>query len=338
MSPLQIGALTGVIGASISLFIFVIFLIAISFPFNTHAEKETVIVEEGMSMEAIALQLKEEGFIGSSRMFMAHAILSGKHRSLQAGVYDLSASLSIREIVNILSGGEVASFVRVVLPEGYTIADMDRRLAEYGVLEEGEFIGATSMSAADAYSIYGYEFLNGIEAETLEGFMFPDTYEFRRESKARVVVDKFLFNFEYRTKDLRAQVGEGESLYRTMIIAGLIEEEMDITADMHKVSSVIQNRLERDMALQIDATLIYISGKPGGSLVNSDKLIDSPYNTYMYKGLPPGPITNPGLRALVAAANPADTPYIFYMSAPNGVSYFATTLAQHNAYVAQYLR
>lgn len=289
-------------------------------------------------MEEIALLLKEDGFIGSYRMFMAHALLSGKARSLQAGVYDLSASLSIREIVNILSGGDVASFVRVVLPEGYTIADMDRRLAEYGVVQEGEFIAAASISAPDAYSVYGYEFLNGVKAETLEGFMFPDTYEFRRESKPRVVVDKFLFNFEYRTKDLRAQVGDGENLYRTMIIAGLIEEEMDITSDMHKVSSVIQNRLERGMALQIDATLIYVSGKPGGALVNSDKKIDSPYNTYLYKGLPPGPITNPGLRALVAAANPADTPYIFYMSAPNGTSYFSTNVGQHNAYVAQYLR
>ncbi|MEX0916780.1 MAG: endolytic transglycosylase MltG [Candidatus Spechtbacterales bacterium] len=338
MSPLQIGALTGVISAAISLAVFIIFLIAISFPFNTHAEKQTVIVEEGMSMEEIAVLLREDGFIGSYRMFMAHALLSGKARFLQAGVYDLSASLSIREIVNILSGGEVAAFKRVILPEGYTIVDMDRRLAENGILEEGEFIAATSLSAADAYSVYGYEFLNGIEADTLEGFMFPDTYEFRKESRPRIVVDKFLFNFEYRTKDLRAQVGEGENLYHTMIIAGLIEEEMDITSDMHKVSSVIQNRIERDMALQIDATLIYVSGKPGGALVNSDKKIDSPYNTYLYKGLPPGPITNPGLRALVAAANPADTPYIFYMSAPNGVSYFATNLAQHNAYVAQYLR
>jgi len=338
MSPLQIGALTGVVGATIALAVFLIFLLAVSIPFNTHAEKQTFIVEEGMSAEEISNALKADGFIGSSRMFMGHALLSGKARSLQAGVYDLSASLSIREIVNILSGGDVASFVRVVLPEGYTIADMDRRLAEYGVLQEGEFIAAASISTQDAYSLYSYEFLNGIQADTLEGFMFPDTYEFRRASKPRVVLDKFLFNFEYRTKELRATVGDGPNLYRTMIIAGLIEEEMDITSDMHKVSSVIQNRIERGMALQIDATLIYVSGKPGGSLVNSDKKIDSPYNTYLYKGLPPGPITNPGLRALVAAANPADTPYIFYMSAPNGTSYFSTTVGQHNAYVAQYLR
>lgn len=338
MSPLQIGLLTGVIAASISLFVFVLFLIAISVPFNTHAEKQTFIVEEGMSNQQIAQALKEDGFIGSARLFTMHTILSGEARSLQAGVYDLSASFSIREISDILSGGKVAAFTRVLIPEGYTVADIDRRLAEYGVLEEGQFIDVASMSASEAYQIYEYSFLDNVETETLEGYMFPDTYEFRKGSRPRIVLDKFLFNFEYRTKELREQVGEGEDLYEVIRIASLIEEEMDITADMYKVSSVIQNRLARGMALQIDATLIYISGKPGGALVNSDKKIDSPYNTYLYKGVPPGPITNPGIRAMMAAANPADTPYIFYMSAPNGVSYFSTTLAQHNAYVAQYLR
>ena len=293
---------------------------------------QTVTVESGSGLRDIANLLKNENLIKSEQLFIFYALLDGQAKNMKAGVYEISTPISTRDLVALISGGEVAGFVRVVIPEGFNTEQIATRLTERGVLEsEMDFINMAKLSTSSAYGIYDYEFLKNIQATTLEGFLFPDTYEFRVDSDVESVLGSFLSNFQHKAGGLITD-------YDILIMASLLEREVQTEEDMRIVAGVLNNRLEINMPLQVDATLVYITGKTTGELSNADKLIDHPFNTYQNRGLPPTPIANPGIKAINAARNPTQTNYFYYISAPDGTTYFARTLEEHNENIVKYLR
>lgn len=298
---------------------------------SLQADAQTVLIEQGMGLGDIAQLLEDEGLISNDFYFTIYGIINGNKQKMQAGEYELAPNMSVKKIAAIIAGGNVKGFVRVTIPEGFRMEQIAKRLAQNEVVEtEAEFLSASRISTAAAYDIYRYNFLLAMNANSLEGLLFPDTYEFQKDSSAGKVLDKFLGNFERKVADLPAN-------YNDLIMASLLEREVQTEEDMKLVAGVLYNRLQLGMPLQVDATLAYITGKKTGELTNSDKEIDSPFNTYMHRGLPIAPIANPGLKAISAALNPTPTNYLYYLNAPDGTTYFAETLDEHNKNKAKYL-
>lgn len=310
---------------------------SVATPVNTEAATQEITIEQGASVRQIADLLKEKGIIESPVLFTLFVAIEGEAKNLRAGTYKLSGADSIRDILDIITGTGGKHTVRVTIPEGYTKSQIAATLEKENVVENASnFLQLVNLSTQSAVAELGYSFLAETEAKTLEGFLFPDTYEFRVDSEPEAVLDKFFANFERKTKDLRAtQVGD---FYDVVAMASLIEKEVQTEQDMKLVAGVLYNRLEVGMPLQVDATLAFITGKKTGELTNADKEIDSPYNTYQNRGLPPAPITNPGLRAMEAAVNPTPNNYFYYLSDSEGNTHFAETLEQHNENKARYLQ
>lgn len=305
---------------------------------------ETIEIKQGMSLQNIALLLKEENLIRNRLFFILYAEIEGRGNKLKAGRYEFNSFMNIKEIVEAMSGGVVAESVRVTIPEGFTRKQIIERLMSNNVLiNKNEFINLVNLSTQSAGKIfsdrdgqaYDWEFLKNIQASSLEGFLFPDTYDFNLKSEPHDILEKFLVNFEEKTKDVRDGT---DNFYDILILASLLEKEVQTSKDMKLVAGILNNRLEINMALQVDATLVYVTGKKTAELTNKDKLINSPYNTYQNRGLPPAPIANPGLKAINAALNPTPNSYFYYLSAPDATTYFAETLKGHNENKAKYLK
>lgn len=204
----------------------------------------------------------------------------------------------------------------VTIPEGWSVREINAFLKSEGVLEEEEL------------------------RPDLEGYLFPDTYEFFLGSSVEVVEDRFISNLERKLSSLGISL-EDENLTEILTLASLIQEEIIDHQEMRVAAGVMVSRMEAGIPLQVDATLCYIKearGKECLPITDADKALDSPYNTYLYRGLPPGPISNPGLDAIKAALNPANSPYLYYISDPRtGRTIFAKTLDEHNQNVIKYL-
>ncbi|OGZ57094.1 MAG: hypothetical protein A3F94_01805 [Candidatus Spechtbacteria bacterium RIFCSPLOWO2_12_FULL_38_22] len=323
------------------------FLVYQAHKHNGEFGTKIVIIEQGTSLSGIANLFKKEELILNRGLFIVYAFLNGKASKMQAGVYEIDTPVSIADLITVVSGGDINGFALVTIPEGFTSEQIAQKLEAEEVLESKiEFLNQASLSTASAYDIYKYEFLNKISASSLEGFLFPDTYEFRKGESAVEVLDKFLKNFDKKAwVFLRSAAGEATdgqakkfTSYEYLIIASLLEREVQTEQDMKLVAGVLANRLNLDMLLQVDATLAYITNKQTGQITNQDKLINSLFNTYKYSGLPPAPIANSGLRAINAALNPQANNYLYYLSDKNNITHFAETLEEHIRNKATYLK
>ena len=204
--------------------------------------------------------------------------------------------------------------VIVTIPEGSTVSEINRILLKSGVLK------------------------NASLPTTLEGYLFPDTYEFFLDSSEEIVERKFRENFDSKIESLFLDGVSEEKLKEAIITASLIEMEVPSPEDRRIVSGIIETRLVAGIPLQIDASICYVKGDPCLPITDSDKKIDSLYNTHLYRGLPPGPIGNPGLDAIDASINPRESPYLYYISDPEtGGTIFAASLDEHNSNVVKYL-
>jgi len=220
--------------------------------------------------------------------------------------------------------------IRITVPEGYTVARVDELLSEKKVIAPGALLGFDSSSLDKEYC-----FLE--KGDGLEGFLFPDTYEFFLGSSAKVVTEKFLDNFNRRAAGL---VCGKEAPGEIVIMASLIEKEIpDFESDRNIVSGILWKRMEFGMPLQVDASLCFASNPLGCGDSGIDLKMDSLYNTYLYYGLPPGPIANPGLSAIIAALNPEESPYWYYISDPKTKkTVFSKSLDEHNRNIVKYLK
>ncbi|TXG78672.1 endolytic transglycosylase MltG [Candidatus Dojkabacteria bacterium] len=277
------------------------------------------IVEPGQGVKAIAKNLKDEGLIKDQVAFFLLTKQTGLANKIQAGSFRLNPSMSANEIANQLTKGTLDIWVTV--PEGQ---------------RAGEIADALKKSMPN------YEESWAAELEKNEGYLFPDTYLFPKDADIDTIISIMRDNFEskYATLDTSKS-----NLTKAQIVtlASLIEREARHAEDRPKVSSVINNRLDIGMKLDLDATLQYIRGYDQNqnrwwttNIGNADKTSNSPYNTYKFAGLPPGPISNPGISALEAAINPAETPYLYYITDKNGVNRYAEDIDGHEANISKY--
>ena len=287
-------------------------------------------------MGYVADVLEENGLIEYKLLFRLFAAVTGGADKVKPGTYQLDTDMDYRALLSGMSSSSSNRVeVDVTIPEGYTVEQIFQLLDENGVAS------AEDLREMAANYDYGFSFLQDIplgDASRLEGFLFPDTYTFYVNHDPKYVINRLLQNFDAKyTQDMRDWVAESDyTLQEILTIASLIERETDGT-DQGQIASVIYNRLnspggETAGYLQIDATLVYING--GNVPTDADRSIDSPYNTYLYKGLPPGPIANPGMASIRAAMDPDDTSYFFYALGDDGKHHFFRTYSQLESFLA----
>ena len=322
------------------------------------AEDEAVVVSvaEGSRMGDIADMLKTAGLIGNKGLFKFYCMISGAEDKIDPGTYELNKVYDYRALVySMMKTGENRATATITVPEGYELDDI------FSMLEEKQVCSAEKLKDAAANYEFDYWFLSDLEYgdyRRLEGYLFPDTYEFYVDDEAENVLAKFLRNFENKvTDDMRgALVSLNELLRREMekggfteeeirageltfhdivIVASLVEKEAVNAAESGKIASVIYNRLCSQLypCLNIDATIQYVLPERKDVLTNADKAVISPYNTYTNAGLPVGPISNPGMGALRAALYPMNTDFYFYALDPSGVHHFSETVYEHQVYL-----
>ena len=295
-------------------FSFLIFLLTFIFwwgifvPKDQIAREKIFSVEKGQGLLEISQNLEKEGLIRDKIFFILYVLLKGKEKNLQAGKYYLSSSMNIPQIAQKIISGDIAK-IKVTIPEGFTKREIEEKL---GIKLPGE---------------------------NLEGYLFPDTYYFPIDLNGEEVVKVMRENFEKKIAPYKEEIEKsGKTLHEIVIMASLLEKEVKTKEEKELVAGILWKRLKVGMPLQVDATITYITGKKTTKIPLEDLQIDSPYNTYKYKGLPPGPICNPGLESILAALYPKESEYWYYLSTPEGKTLFFKTLEEHNLAKAKYLK
>ena len=289
-----------------------------------------IVVTDGEKLGSVSKSLKKEGLINYRGLFLLYSSLSDTE--VVAGTYELNTSMDYHALLTEMSARSGArKTVNVTIPEGYSMQQI------FELLEEKNVNTVEALTEAAANEDYDYDFLANKEkgdASRLEGYLFPDTYQFYSGGDAKTVINKMLRNFDNKmTNELRQTISDsGYTMDEIITIASLIEKETD-GSDGTKISSVIRNRLKNSGEtagyLQIDAALLYALGEHKEVLTDADKEIDSPYNLYKNKGLPPTPICNPGMASIRSALYPDNTSYYFYALGEDGVHHFFKTYREH---------
>lgn len=294
-------------------------------------EKIVFEVEKGASAKTIAGDLEDADLITSDVSFIRTVESEELDVSLRYGKFVLSPGMTMREIITILTTKGTGEMALTVM-EGATIKEIDTQLADLGLIAAGSFKDCTKTCSFD------YTFLN--KDESLEGFLFPDTYFLDSGNfSSEDLINKMLKNFDEKwTDQMQTDLdSSGRSLAELVNVASMVEKEVRTTADLPIVAGIIWKRLDNEWMLGIDATLRYLD--EDGILSNEDLAAENPYNTRINKGLPPTPIGNPSLASLQAALYPQDSEYWFYITDPaNGEVIYAKTNAEHEENIAEYLK
>lgn len=297
---------------------------------SASSQLHVIEIKQGTGAKEIASYLHTQGVIIDENAFLFHLWDTRQISHLLPGTYSIQPSTTIAQLAKILTGHGQPQTVRITIPEGSNILEIQSDLQQAGLkISPQNFIH--EVFAANA----PYVFLpTHSSRKTLEGYLFPDTYEFRRDATAHVVVNSMLANFQRRVVP-RVEQQHIRSLGDTIIMASILEKEVQTKNDMQMVAGILWKRLDAKQALQVDATAIYgkkvVEGWPLGLSADS-------YDTYHHLGLPPTPIGNPGLASIEAALNPTPSDYWFYLSTPDGKTIFSKTLQEHDANRAIYLK
>jgi UPF0755 protein len=296
------------------------------------AAERFVEIPPGAGSRAIGRRLVEAGIVRDETTFRNALWWSGRARDLQAGEYRFERAMTVMDVVDTIARGDVYT-QRITFPEGLTIGEMSELYAEAKFGVATEFVKAASNASA----------MRDLdpEATDLEGYLFPDTYALPRRTPAADLVALMVARFRAVYTDELQQRAEAQGLTLRQVtsLAALVEKETGQPDERPLVAAVYRNRLGIKMALQADPTVVYAMRKAGrytGNIRRQDLMIDSPYNTYRYPGLPPGPIAAPGEASLRAALAPADVDYLYFVSRNDGSHVFARTLAEHNRNVQEF--
>lgn len=311
----------------------------IYFPHVSGNSPREVVIAPGMGSRMIGALLKERGVIRSRWAFVTYVSLRGEASSLKPGQYVFSDSAAIPEIARDLIAGTNREKI-IFIPEGWNTRDIARYFEVRGIAQEQAALDFFDNPPRD------FAFAERARGTGMEGYLFPDTYRIFQDSSLTDIARKMLDNFDRKfAPDMRMAISRQEKNVRDIIImASLIEKEVAGDRDRAIVSGVLWKRIAFGIPLQVDATVRYAKIQSSKSNVQNAKLslqdtkINSPYNTYRYRGLPPGPIANPGLSSIRAAIFPASSPYLYYLSSSDGRTIFSRTLEEHNAAKAKYLR
>ena len=281
----------------------------------------TVVVEQGDTLSSVADKLEEAGVITSSTLFKLEARIKGGAKQIKPGEYLFEPGEGGGRILETLASGDSISAFTIAIPEGLTLRQTAQTVSEQSDITVEEF------EAAAKRTDYGYPFLDDPAIKTTEGFLFPKKYEFERGANASEVADRLLGQYLLEKEGMDfagAQERLGLTEYELVTTASLIEEESANPEERALVASVIYNRIRAGMPLQIDSTIQYALGRPKEELSLDDLEIESPYNTYKNRGLPPTPISNPSRESIEAALNPADTDFLYYVLEAGGEEHFFT--------------
>ncbi|MCK4384752.1 MAG: endolytic transglycosylase MltG [candidate division Zixibacteria bacterium] len=306
------------------LLFFVIQWVVIPISWQAEGDSVYVIIKHGDNMSRIVDRLNEANLIKDGTGLLILAKLLGKDRHIQAGRYDFEKGMSLYSVFNRLVKGDVA-LNEVTIPEGLTIKQIAGILRREIEIDSSEFVRVAMDSQFAQNNM-------DIPVSNLEGYLFPDTYKLSwgmpPEKVAQILVEQFKKTF---TDSLLRRAEEiNFSLSEVVTLASMIEAEAKDGEEREMISAVYHNRLKRGMLLQCDPTVIYALSELDRPLLLKDLKIDSPYNTYKYPGLPPGPICNPGKASIFAALYPADADYLYFVAKGDGTHIFSTTLKEHN--------
>ena len=282
-----------------------------------------VSVARGATVPAIAKRLETAGVVRNALAFEFDVKLNGAGEAFKAGTYRLSTGMPNADVISALEEGATGD---VTIPEGFTVRQIARRLEEHAGISAAEF-ERLALTQGDTFK---QPFLKGNPTKSLEGYLFPKTYLIRPGTSARDVINTMLdqFGSQISSVDLAYARSRNLTLHDVVTIASIIEKETPLARERPLVASVVYNRLQMNRKLGMESTVRYALGGKATGLSYNDVRIDNPYNTYRYKGLPPGAICNPGLAALDAAAHPADTKYLYFVTThKDGSSTFTTNAA-----------
>lgn len=290
------------------------------------AISKVVRIEPGMGTRQIARLLEREEIVASAVLFEALVKVEGAEHQLQAGSYLLSPAMRPLEIIDQIRSGRVQT-TRVVIPEGFEVKQIAAVLAENGLVNRERFLEL----AFNVQLVYGDNPPFDLPIASLEGYLFPDTYYFvegqSEEEIIKQMVDRFIRVTEEKVVPLLAE--SQLTLHEVVTLASIVEREVMVDEERPLVASVYLNRLAADMPLQADPTVRYVTEEERAVVLYRDLEIDSPYNTYRHRGLPPGPIASPGLASMLAVVQPAETNYFFFVSRRDGTHEFTETYNEH---------
>lgn len=317
---------------------------------RSDARMVAVTIAPNSAASYVAENLVAEKLIPFSALFVAYVRLTGTADDLKVGTFTLQQGTSVAEIVRILSSANRVER-RITLLEGWGIKEMGEYLVAQGAIkniQEWYTAVGTPPSVAGPKTQLGGSFSHPLVAEAIppghsrEGFLFPDTYRIANDATAEDIAKTLLDNFQTRVEpDLVAhfkETGKGVDLYETVTLASIIEREVRSDEDRKIVADIFQRRLIEGMALQADSTVNYVTGNKTPSITSADRDIDSPWNTYQHRGLPPSPISNPSLSAIKAVLSPTPNTHVYFLTDAAGGVHYARTFAEHVANKERYLR
>ena len=297
----------------------------------------SVVIQPGETTEQIGRQLVYAGIVPNANMFRLQARFSPTRGELKTGAYQLTTGSSYESVLKTLANGPVIVYYDVTIPEGFTAKQVAARFAARAKVPYDEMLALVTKGAPEF--VAGHPYLKDAYDGSLEGYLFPKTYRVKQGTSAKDVVEMMLNQFDEETVgiDLTAAKSKNLTLNDVVVIASILQRETKLPQEFPLVASVIYNRLKAKMRLQLDSTVFYVSPEGTSSLTKTDLANPSPYNTYRHAGLPPGPVCNPGLAALKAAAAPATTKYLYYvLTGKDGSQTFTTNYADFLAAVQKY--
>jgi UPF0755 protein len=298
-------------------------------PPDQHPPSKTVFIPDGSTFQQVATFLEREGLIKSRLAFVLIGRYQEADRKVQAGEYELNPAMLPVEILAKLTSGQVV-LRPITIPEGLTMVQIADLMAQQGVADREELLRWMKDRSLTGSL--------GIKADNLEGYLYPDTYKFPKSVKAKDVVATMVdhlkqvygMELELRTQELKM------TQHEVLTLASVIEKETGSNGEREEISAVFHNRLKKHIPLQSDPTVIYGLPNFDGNIHKKDLSIDSPYNTYRFAGLPPGPIANPGIRSIRAALYPSSSRALYFVSKNDGTHQFSATLMEHNQAVEKY--
>ncbi len=302
----------------------------------------TFTIQEGEGLKAVSARMDSEKIIKNPTVFEMTIRVTGKSNSIFAGTYVFTKDQSMKDVIDAITNvDDVTNDITVTLIEGWTSGEMAKYLQEQGLFPAEDFVDA--VQTTDIQNLLPgvtYAFLGDKPpSQGLEGYLFPDTYRIKQKPEPADVVRKLLDNFDSKlTNTMRSDIHkQGRTVFDVVVLASILEREVLSDADKKNAADVFLKRLQIGMPLQSDATVNYVTGKQDTRPTLQDIEVNSSYNTYLYKGLPPGPISNPGLSSLEAAVYPTSNPYYYFLTKDNGEAVFSRNLDEHNLNKAKYL-
>jgi UPF0755 protein len=301
----------------------------ISSPASSEPEEMVIEVSSGMPLRTLGKLLQERGLVSSAERFGFLVRLKGAARRIKAGEYQLSTGLRPGEVLDKIVRGEVLLH-QVTFPEGYTMKQMAELLDSRHLAKADRFI-ATASNPAFVQKL-------NIPASTLEGYLFPDTYQFARNLPVEKILGSLVERFDQHFGPVQDEKADqlGFTRHQVVILASVVEKETAVAEERPMIAGVFLNRLKKGIRLQSDPTVIYGLKNFDGNLTRAHLETDTPYNTYTRRGLPAGPICNPGAESIQAVLNPASTPYLYFVAKKDGTHHFSTSLVEHNAAVLRH--